>query len=1244
MTSRAKNATRRDSFLAVAAGLLIGTIGGAGAEVDVSQSPLYVGSDVPGNLALVPSVEYPTAISVANLGDFVVGTKYVGYFDSSKCYKYHYEETEANRYFYPVNRTEAQPNANYQCDADGYWSGNFLNWAGTQTIDPFRSALTGGYRVVDTPTTTVVEKAIGERVDVRDFPRRTVSDANAVKGGMASKWSSLKIRVDGLGSQMWITKNVDVVNTTNINTSLIYPYNSAIHTLDGSCVSYDSKNKCVLTDDNAVFAVSVRVKVCDSSAGLEDNCVKYSQGYKPEGLIQQYSQRIKYSIFGYLNIDGNGVDTGVLRARQKFVGPKTYAPEQGPATNPNAEWDPTTGVLVVNPDKADADAATLLVGASKPIINSGVINYLNKFGQMKTGKNIKSNDDVSELYYAALRYFKKQGDVAAYSAFTSADANVRYQQADAFPVINKWNDKKLDPIAYWCQTNVILGIGDTNTHNDKNLPGNQGYGGTSLSNEPAMPQEVKNDKAVDVVKLLANILKMEGQSDATALSRATSANFNGNGNSGYIAALAYHAHTQDLRSDLPGIQTVSTNWVDVVEGGDYKSKVKNQYWLAGKYGGFTVPAGYDPNTNIKPLAIEAWWTNREYVGGNKDFQRADNFYVANEAAKMVSSLKSAFQRILDQLRGSAASLSSNTTKLESGAMAYQSSFYAGTWRGDVAGYKVDRSSGVLTQAWSAGENFPSWSSRVIKFASAGVLKDFNSSNLSGTALSTATQAQIDYLRGDRSNEKSNTNGTLRTRTGILGDIVNSQPVYVGSPNARLYTTASFTGASAYASFAAAKATRTPMLYVGANDGMLHGFDAGSGAEKLAFVPAAAMNGLLKYTDPGYQHRYYVDGELTVSDIYDTASASWRSILIGTMGRGGKGMFALDVTDPDNISLLWDKTSTDLAALGNNLGKPIIGQLGNGQWYAMVGNGPNNSGDSADLVLVNILSGDSSSIATGAAGDNGLSSVLAWSSNNDYIVDRIYAGDLKGNLWRFDMNGASGKATRLFTAQYAAKTQPITAAPTAAKDPSTGLTWVFFGTGKYLSDGDLSNKDVQTWYGLIDRGSAIASDRSTLNKVDIEQQGVVNGYAVRVIEDQPSPGVNGWYMDLIPPSGTAEGERMVVSNFFQGTALIGTTRIPDSGDVCSPSGKGFVMAINPFTGGRMPQSFFDLDGSGGSSTGDTLNGKPVSGIGLNSSPNSPIFIGNQMQIGLDNASTISLGTNSSALSMKRVSWRELLRND
>ncbi|WP_246432343.1 pilus assembly protein [Xanthomonas theicola] len=1031
-------------------------------------------------------------------------------------------------------------------------------------------------------------------------------------------------------------------------------YDPAVHRLNNSylnpngttCTTFGNRG-CV-RDTTLTFEVSVRVKVCVVGF-LEDNCVAYSStNYKPEGLIQEYSTRMRYSIFGYKNVDiqqGPGSDSGILRARQKFVGPFSHNPDQGKLANAAREWDPQTGVIYQNPDPADADATTLAVGSSNSIKNSGVINYLNKFGQLGTGKNVKTFDDVSELYYAAVRYFKHQGNIASYSSL-SGDSLSKYQQADGFPVITDWND----PIAYRCQVNVILGIGDTNTHFDKNLPGNT----RNLGGEPVQPAEVSADKTVNVISRMTQIWRKEGLNEADAAARASVDSFNGNGNSAYIAALAYDAHTQDLRPDtasdgLPGKQTLSTHWVDVVEYGDYKSPSTNQYWLAAKYGGFRAPEGYNADTNLDPLSDPAWWDGKSYVNNDTSYKQPDNYYVAADAEKMVTSLRRAFERILDDKKGSASSLASNTTTLQSGARTYQAIFYSGTWRGDLIAYDVDPKTGVATSAWSASDKIPAWNTRVIKFAgSATALKDFAYGNLNGTPLSSASQQQIDYLRGDRSNEAVNNEvagkGKLRARTGVLGDIVNSQPVYVGVPSTRLYSTATFTGAKAYASFAAANATRAPMLYVGANDGMLHGFDAISGAEKFAFVPRAAMTGLLDYTNPDYDHRYYVDGELTVSDVYDAATASWRSVLVGTMGRGGKGMFALDVTNPGNISLLWDKTSTDLGALGNNLGKPIIGQLGNGQWYVMVGNGPNSSGDSADLVLVNLLTGVSSSIATGATGDNGLSSVLAWSSNNDYIVDRIYAGDLRGNLWRFDMTGATGKATRLFAAQFGAKAQPITAAPAAAKDPSTGLTWLFFGTGKYLSDGDISNKDVQTWYGLIDRGRSIASDRSSLNKVDIVEQGVVNGRTVRVIEDQPSPGADGWYMDLVPPPGTAQGERMVVSNFFQGTALIGTTRIPDSGDVCKPGGNGFVMAINPFTGGRMPQSFFDLDGSGGSSTGDTLQGKTVSGIALDSSPNNPIFIGNQMQTGMDNAGTVGIGTNSSALNMKRVSWRELLRND
>ncbi|MCI2263054.1 pilus assembly protein [Xanthomonas indica] len=1252
MTSRAKKTTYRDWLLAVVAGVFIGTVGGAGADVDVSQSPLYVGSDVPGNLTFVPSVEFPTVISKANLSDtYSVTSRFVGYFDSEKCYRYHYSDTESDRYFYPVSMLGNNPSS-YACTGAGVWAGNFLNWAATQTIDPFRSALTGGYRSRDTASETLLEKAVADRVATSNFPRRSISNnATLIAGGTGAQWQNFNMRIDGLGNQMFFANG----NLVDPSSNQQIAYDPSKHALNGSFLRSDGSpcntplNLGCVRDTTLTFQVSVRVKVCDASLGtayLEDNCVAYPSGYyKPEGLIQQYSKRIRYSIFGYKNVDiqqGAGADSGILRAKQKFVGPFTYNPDEGRLANAASEWDPQTGVIYQNPDTADAAATSALIGTDPnyQIVNSGVINYLNKFGQLKTGKNVKSYDDVSELYYAAIRYFKHQGNIAAYSAL-SGSAQTRYQQADGFPVITNWND----PISYRCQVNVILGIGDTNTHYDKNLPGNS----SNLSGEPSKPQEVTNDTSVDVLARMRQIWRKEGFNATDAANRATASSFNGNGNSAYIAALAYDAHTKDLRPDnasdgLPGKQTLSTHWVDVVEYGDYKSPNTNQYWLTTKYGGFRVPEGYDPETNINALADSTWWDGSSYVNGNTGYKKPDNYYLAADAEKMVASLRQAFERILEEMKGSAASLASNTTKLEAGARTYQSVFYSGTWRGDVVAYDVNQTTGALTQAWSASAQFPAWDTRTIKFVnSSGNLDNFAYGRLSGTPLSSATQNQINYLRGDRSQEKAN-GGVLRTRTGILGDIVNSQPVYVGAPNPRLYTTATFNGASTYASFAAAKSTRTPMIYVGANDGMLHGFDAGTGVEKFAFVPRAAMTGLLNYTDPNYEHRYYVDGELTVSDVY--SGGSWRSVLIGTMGRGGKGMFALDVTDPNNITLLWDKTSTttDLVGLGNNLGKPIIGQLANGQWYAMLGNGPNSSGDSADLILVNAITGASSRIQTGSSGNNGLSGVLAWSSNNDFIVDRLYAGDLNGNVWRFNMTGASGTASRLFSASYGAKAQPITAAPTAAKDPATGLTWVFFGTGKYLSSGDLGNKDVQSWYGLIDRGSTIPSSRATLNKVNILQEGTVNGFAVRVIEDKPSAGQDGWYMDLLSPPGTPQGERMVVSNFFQGTALIGTTRIPDSGDVCSPSGKGFVMAINPFTGGRLSQSFFDLDGSGGSSTGDTLNGTPVSGIGLDSSPNSPIFIGNQMQIALDNASTTTLGTNSSALSMKRVSWRELLRNN
>lgn len=1002
--------------------------------------------------------------------------------------------------------------------------------------------------------------------------------------------------------------------------------------LDGDeYVAYDP-DKHSLSDVyknwHKVYEVSVRVKVCDASKGieyLEDNCVRHPSGYyKPEGLLQEYSDKLTYSIFGYLNDSNEKRDGGVLRANQKFIGPYTYYPEIGKKDNVHKEWDPTTGVLSDDPDDAEQ------TGYGVP--NSGVINYLNKFGQI-TQKNPKSNDPVSELYYAAIRYLKNLGNVSAYSD------NIDYDKKDGFPVITDWDD----PIRYSCQVNAILGIGDVNTHLDKNLPGSDFTDG-----EPARPIEVANDKTVDVMAATRKVMRLEGLLDESS---ELSNPFSGRQNSAFIAGLAYDSHTKDMRPDdaskpnTSGSQTVSTYWVDVRENQYLEPSSKNQYWLAAKYGGFKVPTGYDPYARTAPLP-ESWWhTTNDYLtsgsGGGvtqtvTTYPRADNFYVASEADKMVESLRQAFENIVAALKGSGTAMAANTTKLESGAMTFQAQFITGDdneWGGELLGYKVDTATGALEQAWAATEKFPLWGptnadtdaagkARQIFYSNSGVLANFE-----GNAIPGLNSDQVNYIRGDRSNEESN-GGSFRNRESMLGDIVNSQPVYAGAPNSSLYVNQSFTGASAYAAFANTNSGRTKVVYVGANDGMLHAFNADTGREIFAFIPSAALAGLANYTDPDYEHAYSVDGELTVADAY--VGGAWKTILIGTMGRGGKAVFALDVTTPEVPKLLWEKTD---AALGNNLGQPIIAQVADGDWRVLMGNGPNSTSGRAQLVMIKLSDGSISAIDTGVGGDNGLSGVNAWSSAGNGIVDTVYAGDLKGNLWKFTNLDSTGTMLKLFAA---GSTKPITSTPLVAIDPDTTKTWVWFGTGKYLSTADIVDQHQQTWYGLIDGNATITA--GGLNKVEMIDQGVVSGTLARTLNSYDAAGTNGWYFDL-PDTG----ERMVVANEFLGEMLVGVTRIPNSSDVCSSGGTGYTMAIDPFTGGRISKTIFDVNGDGVFDSKDLLNGNPVSGIGHSSAPAGSTALGDYLYTTLDNGTTQITKINSSSNDISRVSWRELIRN-
>lgn len=439
--------------------------------------------------------------------------------------------------------------------------------------------------------------------------------------------------------------------------------------------------------------------------------------------------------------------------------------------------------------------------------------------------------------------------------------------------------------------------------------------------------------------------------------------------------------------------------------------------------------------------------------------------------------------------------------------------------------------------------------------------------------------------------------------------------------------------------------------------MLHGFNASTGVENFAFIPNSVITSKLRsYASPDYEHNFFVDGELTAADVYTSGgSGAWKTILVGTLGRGGPGIFALDVTDPTSVEFLWERNAADtgLSTLGRNIGKPVIAQVANGDWRVILGNGPDNTGGNADLIMIRISDGDVTTVSTNTSGNNALTAVYTWDSDADGFVDTAYAGDLKGNVWRFtDLAAATPQVTKLFQAVGPdSNVQPIMAAPLVARDPLTGNRWVFFGTGKYLNSTDTSDQSAQSWYGIIDPETVttgpIVSGRMELKERKILAEGSINGFAARVIESASTndlSGKSGWYIDLISPGNLRLGERMVTPNLLQAGALIGTTRTPDTSDICRPSGTGFVMAIDPFSGARLRRTFFDftLDASFDQNDRLLVDGEYVapSGIGFASAPNNPVFIENVMQTSLDDGSVKTILTAGGSVEAKRTSWQEI----
>jgi type IV pilus assembly protein PilY1 len=668
-------------------------------------------------------------------------------------------------------------------------------------------------------------------------------------------------------------------------------------------------------------------------------------------------------------------------------------------------------------------------------------------------------------------------------------------------------------------------------------------------------------------------------------------------------------------------------------------------WYAAKWGGFT-----DSNDNKLPDVQSEWDADR----GAGQAGVPDNYFLVTNALTLSEQLREAFTEILART-ASASSASVNSGSISTDTRVYQARFNTRNWDGELMAFGRDPTTSRVSTSplWNARDRMPLPDSRkIFTVNSDNAPVPFRWDNLDDVRraqLASTQQLQqdyVNYLRGDTSKEGTGTN-TLRQRASKLGDIVNSAPLYVGAPRARYPD--NMPGTTPYSAFATAQRSRTALLFAGANDGMLHAFNAGGlvddpndtgtamiedpngGKEVFAFIPKSVFPNLKQLPRQTYSHRYYVDGSPNSNDVFFRNANAWRTVLVGGLNLGGQGVYALNITDASALTSaesrassihLWEFTDENDSDLGYTYGQPAIVRLKDGSWAAVFGNGYNNTvadghaslTGNAVLYIVNIETGALiRKIDTGvgmtdarAGGKpNGLATPTLVDIDGDRIVDFAYAGDLLGNLWKFNLRSTdsaqwgvafsdtNSKPLPLFSATDSNSTggniQPITVRPEVARGPYGAGTIVVFGTGKFLesSDKDLpaGSTAKQSFYGLVDRDNYTAStntyaDTDRVARSSLVQQTITSETTTAPLRRHTSMNAmnrNGWYLDLVYGTNI-QGERAVTDPLVRGDRVFFTTLIPNSVP-CEFGGRSWLMVLDLLSGAKLPDAQLDIDGDG-----------------------------------------------------------------
>ena len=780
-------------------------------------------------------------------------------------------------------------------------------------------------------------------------------------------------------------------------------------------------------------------------------------------------------------------------------------------------------------------------------------------------------------------------------------------------------------------------------------------------------------------------LRPNGSTGALGTDVGTDNNVPSNG-TGVEADTARHQHmtTFTMGLGLAGTLDYQPN---------YKSGAGDFAALRSGAKNWPVPSSGDPT------ALDDLW--HAAVNGK------GQFFSASDPDSVVDSLTTALAGVNARVASAAAAATSNLEPVAGDNFAYTASYKTLEWIGELEAREIDLVTGNVgtTPVWSAqaklnaktGNACDNRNIRLFRAGATNNLVNFtwntqacdaggNATGTANTGLNAAEQAffgstqvadlsqyadmtngilpllsvnqrglaaganLVNFVRGHRGREgfEANSQQLYRTRTAVLGDIVNAQPVFAKAPFAEYQD-------DGYLAFKSANANRTPMVYVAANDGMLHAFYAGSnvsdplgGEERWAFIPTMVLPNLYKLADNNYANlrRYYVDGTPTVGDIYDPVNAVWKTILVGGLNAGGRGYYALDITDPGNPKGLWEFKHTATCAatpagqasdchLGYTYGNPTISKLADGRWVVFVTSGYNNvntpavTGDGIGyLYVLDALSGQIIyKISTGAgsaATPSGLGKianfVLDTALNN--TTQHIYGADLLGNVWRFEVNAAQ-TATRITTIVDASNNpQPITTKPEIADFGSPPVTHVFVAAGKYIGASDLASTQVQSVWAIKDTGTyPVSAPRSSLSQLTITNTGNTRGIACTT--NCTTNG--GWFVDL-PDTG----ERVNIDMKLQLGTLVVASNVPQN-NACNIGGYSWLNFFDARNG---------LQIAGAANFGTRLSDSLAVGINV---------------VRLPDGRTVVIATTSDASQQtaeapippgdpqgRRTSWRELVQ--